>query len=108
MKRDHQGARAPRRGEGKRGEGGGQVSEKQPWPGYTGWGPAVMLTGGILFFGLVLSLVNISSSSSLLGIVVLAVVSLALLVVGGVLVYQAQRAWVSQKGSEIATPKRDP
>ena len=67
-----------------------------------------MLTGGILFFGLVLSLVNISSSSSLLGIVVLAVVSLALLVVGGVLVYQAQRAWVSQKGSEIATPKRDP
>lgn len=84
------------------------MSDAQTWPGHTGWGPALLIAGGTLLIGLLLIVFQSVSSIFEAWVVTYALVSFALLATGAVLVYQAQRAWVSQKGSEIATPKAPP
>ena len=78
------------------------MSKKQPWPGYTGWGPALLIAGGSLFVSVFyLGLGNVLPLSTL-EVAIYALASFVLLATGAVLVYQAQRAWVSQEGPDGA------
>ena len=79
------------------------MSEKV-WGSYRGLGPALLVAGGSLFVGWLSYGRQGTPAPSLQFDAVYGVASIVLMTAGAILVYQAQRIWVSQKGSETAPP----
>ena len=83
---------------------GGKTSKVEVWGHYRGWGPALLVAGGSLFLGWIFFGRQGIPPPSILFDVVFLTLSVVLMGTGALLVYQAQREWGSQKGSENAPP----